>query len=196
MSPILVAQEEAAGAVAALVFLVFLAAPVVLVVASFWRILSKAGEPGWKVLVPFYNAWTYARIVGRPGWWGLLLFVPLVNLVIGVIMSLDLARSFGKDDAFGLGLALSSVIGILGLIFYPILAFGDSRYLGPAGPAPRPGWPRPGQAGPGGPYSLPQGGYQPPPGQQWGPPTTPAPPRSGPPSTGSSPPTWDPPASR
>lgn len=186
MNTWLLAQEEAiSAALGLIVFLIFMV-PVVLLIVSYWRILDKAGEQGWKVLIPFYNGWVYARVVGRPGWWGLLLYVPLVNLVVGAIMGMDLATSFGKDSAFGLGLAISAVIGFVGLIFYPILAFGDARYLGPAGPEPRPGWPRVGQMGSGAasPYGVAQGGYQPPPGQQWGSPPA-----------GSQPPTdWGPPS--
>lgn len=199
MTALVLAQEEAISvAFGLIVFLIFMV-PVVLLIVSYWMILSKAGEPGWKALVPFYNGWVYARVVGRPGWWGLLLYVPIVNLVMGAIMGMDLATSFGKDNAFGLGLALSAVIGFLGLIFYPILAFGDARYLGPGGPEPRPGWPRVGQIGAGhaSPYGVAQGGYQPPPGQQWGPPAVDpqSAPDWGPPSVDrrppqSGPPTW------
>jgi len=60
-----------------------------------------------------------------------LFLIPLVNLVIGIIVTMAVAKSFGKDTAFGIGLLL------LGFIFYPILAFGSARYVGPAtgGPA-------------------------------------------------------------
>jgi len=47
-----------------------------------------------------------------------------VNLVFALILCIDLAKAFGQGAAFGIGLLL------LGFIFYPILAFGDARYLG------------------------------------------------------------------
>ena len=102
-----------------------------LVVVSNWVIFSKAGEAGWKSIVPIYNLLVLARICGRPMWWGLLLMVPFVNLVVAVVMSLDLARNFGKGAGFGWGIAL------LGPVFYPLLAFGDNRYVG-RGPTPAP----------------------------------------------------------
>jgi uncharacterized membrane protein YhaH (DUF805 family) len=66
------------------------------------------------------------KIAGRPGWWLILFLIPLVNLIISILVSLDLAKSFGKGAGFGLGLAF------LGPIFYPILGFGSARYNGPA----------------------------------------------------------------
>ena len=61
-------------------------------------------------------------IAGRPIWWFILLLIPLVDIVVGIIMSIDITRNFGKGVVFGLGLAF------LGFIFYPILGFGNARY--------------------------------------------------------------------
>ena len=92
----------------------------------FWRIFEKAGKPGWAALIPIYNIIVYLEIVGRPIWWILLLFIPIVNVVIGFLLALDLSRSFGHDLAFALGLFF------LGFIFDPVLAFGGDSYRGPA----------------------------------------------------------------
>ena len=109
------------GALAGLVQLCF----IVLMILSMWRIFEMAGRPGWASLIPFYNGYVLFEIAGKPGWWLLLLLVPLVNIVIVVIASIGLARSFGKQDMFAAGLVL------LPFIFYPILAFGESEYVGP-----------------------------------------------------------------
>ena len=92
-----------------------------------WRIFTKAGQPGWGVLVPIFNLYLVCKIAGRPGWWALLFFVPLVNVVIGLIIALDVARVFGKGTGFGLGL------WILGFVFVPILGFGSVQYTKPGG---------------------------------------------------------------
>lgn len=92
----------------------------------FWRIFEKAGKPGWAAIIPIYNVIVLLEIVGRPWWWLLLLFIPIVNVVVGFLLALDLSRSFGHDVAFALGLLF------LGFIFYPILAFGGDTYQGPA----------------------------------------------------------------
>lgn len=92
----------------------------------FWRIFEKADKPGWAALIPIYNVIVLLEIVGRPMWWIILLLIPIVNVVVGFIVALDLSRSFGHDIAFALGLFF------VGFIFYPILAFGGDAYRGPA----------------------------------------------------------------
>src|SRR5262245_3986785 len=105
----------------------------ILMIAACWKIFSKAGQPGWASIIPIYNVYIWCKIVGRPGWWVILMFIPFVNFIIGIILCIDLAKSFGKGVGFGLGLAF------LGVIFFPILGFGSAQYQGPAaGPmAPR-----------------------------------------------------------
>lgn len=98
----------------------------VLLIVSFWKVFTKAGRPGWACLIPFYNLYVLIKVAGRPGWWFLLFLIPFVNFVIGIIISLDVAKNFGKSALFGVGLIF------LGFIFYPILAFGDAKYQGPA----------------------------------------------------------------
>jgi len=106
--------------------LLFVLAIILFLIASLWRVFSKAGKPGWLVLVPIVNAYVLLKIAGRPGWWLILLIIPLVNLIISVLVSIDLAKTFGKGTGFGLGLAF------LGPIFYPILGFGSATYSKPA----------------------------------------------------------------
>lgn len=101
----------------------------VLCIAAGWRIFTKAGQPGWAALIPIYNAYVLLNIVGRPIWWLLLMFVPIVNLIVALVLNVDLAKSFGKGTGFGIGLF------ILGFIFAPLLAFGDATYQGPAAAA-------------------------------------------------------------
>jgi hypothetical protein len=97
-------------------------AVILLVVASAWRVFQKAGRPGWSAIVPIYNAYVLLRISNKPGWWLALMFVPGVNIVCSVLASVSLAERFGRSVAFGVGLAF------LGFLFYPVLAFGESRY--------------------------------------------------------------------
>lgn len=120
-------------------FFLLWCAVLILIIAGIWKVFSKAGKPGWAAIIPIYNILVLLEIVGRPWWWILLFLVPLLGIVIAFIVAIDLARSFGKGTGFGVGLAL------LGGVFYPILGFGDARYVGPAGnggnggsPAPHP----------------------------------------------------------
>lgn len=98
---------------------------VVLMLASSWRLYEKAGRQGWEGIVPIYNVYVQLEIIGRPTWWLLLLFIPIVNLVISIRI-LDLfVKCFGKDEIYTLGCIL------LPFIFIPALAFSDAEYLGP-----------------------------------------------------------------
>lgn len=90
-----------------------------------WKLFVKAGKPGWASLVPIYNILVLLEIVGKPWWYLLLLFIPVVDIVILIMVMIDLAKVFGKDGGFAVGLIFLSII------FMAILAFGDAKYLGP-----------------------------------------------------------------
>ena len=103
-------------------FIVGMAAVVMMIVAT-WTLYEKAGEPGWASLVPIYNMVVYVRIAGLEWWWVILMFIPLVNVFVGVFLSIRVAELFGKGTSFGIGMAL------LPWIFIPILAFSDAQPL-------------------------------------------------------------------
>ena len=110
----------------AMILIIYLAI-VVLMIASIWTVYSKAGKPGWAAIVPIYNIIVLLEIVQKPIWWIVLLMIPFVNFIILIIIYLELAKVFGKSSGFGLGLIF------LGIIFLPMLAFGDAQYVGAKG---------------------------------------------------------------
>lgn len=97
---------------------------IVLMIASLWKIFMKAGKPGWACLIPIYNIIVLLEICGKPMWWIVLMLIPFVNIIVMILLTVSLAKSFGKDTVFAIGLVL------LGFVFYPILAFGDAKYVG------------------------------------------------------------------
>jgi len=111
-------------------FLLFMLAVMVVMIAGMWKVFTKAGQPGWAAIVPIYNLIVVLQIIGRPLWWIVLCLIPLVNIVITLLIMIDLAKSFGQGAGFGLGMFF------LGFIFVPVLGFGASRYVGPAGSSP------------------------------------------------------------
>ena len=113
----------AAGAIGGVMMLVWLAV-MVLVIAGIWKVFTKAGEPGWAAIVPIYNIIVLLKIAGRPAWWFILLLIPVVGLIVGIMVSIDVAKKFGQGTGFGVGLA------ILPMIFYPVLGFGSSTHRG------------------------------------------------------------------
>ena len=129
MTGIVLAQNNSgalgAGLIGIVLMLVYIAI-IVHMIAGAWKMYVKAGQPGWGVLIPFFNFYLLCKIVGRPGWWLILMFIPIVSLVIAIIVMIDLAKSFGKGTGFAVGLIL------LGFIFFAILGFGKAEYQGPA----------------------------------------------------------------
>lgn len=95
-------------------------------IASIWKVFTKAGKPGWASIIPLYNLIVLMEIGGVPIWWIFLFFIPIANIIAAFKVGVSVAKAFGKDTGFGVGLTL------LGVIFYPILGFGSAQYVGPA----------------------------------------------------------------
>ncbi len=108
------------------IVMVIYIAIVVLLIASGWKIFEKAGQPGWAVLIPIYNTIILLKIIGKPWWWLFLMLIPYVGAVWGIWSINLLSKSFGKSEGYTVGLIL------LGIVFFPMLAFGDAQYQGPA----------------------------------------------------------------
>ena len=127
----------------------------ILMIISRWKIFKKAGEKGWKSIIPIWNTYVLFRIAGRNFWrwfipllvaWGLLigsyfagfngayvvsLICSLISIcfsiwaiVEGIIMHHGISKNFGHGAGFTCGLLF------LSCIFWPILAFGESKYIG------------------------------------------------------------------
>lgn len=122
----LLAQNNGGGEGASAVVMIVYLAFIVLIIASLWKIFTKAGKPGWAAIIPIYNVIVLLEIVGRPIWWIVLMLIPCVSAIVAIILAVDLAKSFGKGVGFAIGMIF------LGFIFYPILAFGDAKYQGPS----------------------------------------------------------------
>ena len=94
----------------------------IVIIAGFWKVFTKAGQPGWACLVPIYNAYVMLQIANKPTWWLILMIIPLVNAVVIILVYISIAEKFGKSTGFGIGMAF------LSFIFVPILGFGDAQY--------------------------------------------------------------------
>lgn len=97
-------------------------AVLIIMIAGNWKIFEKAGVSGWKCLVPIYNMYLFIVISGKPGWWLILMFIPIVSVAIYLLTMLALASRFGKGPLFGVGLFF------LPMIFIPLLGFDNSEY--------------------------------------------------------------------
>lgn len=99
---------------------------------AYYKFFEKAGEQGWIGFVPFYNYYIHFKIIGRPAWWVLLLFVPVINFFIALTAHLDLLKSFGRHSY------VDQSVGVIFAPFYMIyIAFGQTEYLGKATEMPK-----------------------------------------------------------
>ena len=115
-----VAAGIGAGAV------IFYLAIIVVLIVGMWKVFEKAGKPGWAAIIPIYNLIILLEIVGKPMIWILWLIIPCVNIVFMIWLYNLVSKSFGKSEGFTVGMVLFPYI------FWPILGFGDARYIGPS----------------------------------------------------------------
>ena len=96
------------------------------VTLGYWKVFEKTGIPTWAALIPFYSEWQVMKLVGKPSWWIIWLFIPIINIFSFYILIFDLLRCFGKES---LG---SQIITIFAFFIYlPVVAFNkNSKYLG------------------------------------------------------------------
>lgn len=179
---------SAGGAAASAFFFLLELALYVVTGIGLYGTFRKAGQPGWAGFVPVYNIYILLKVGGRPTWWTWFVLAPVVTfwllpiyllvmigiLVVSIFVLNDVSKSFGKSGGFTVGLVL------LPFVFFNILGYGQSTYLGPAGPEGRaaggyqPSYPASGVA--------PAGGWTPPQGQAFPPPAAPSPPSYPPPA--------------
>lgn len=159
---------EEVPAIVSLISSLFSLALGILMIVAMWKIFQKAGEKGWKSLIPFYNTYTLYKICWKTLWFWVYLLCSLVIIVLAFVMMWDviayatgvagvseetfaltilgltgvmillsipvmvlqaiqcfkLSKAFGHDVGWFFGLWLVNIV------FYPLLAFGDSKYVG------------------------------------------------------------------
>ena len=77
-----------------------------------WKLYIKAGRQAWEAFIPVYNGVILMKIINRPWWWVILLFLPIVNLIMLPVVWVETARSFGKNST------LDTVLAVVSLGFY------------------------------------------------------------------------------
>lgn len=124
--------ESLAGAF----FIVLIVALLLLLffIACQWKIFSKAGEPGWKSIIPIYSVYINYKISGISTWIFLLYVIFLLPIesiqfisTIGIAL-LSIYASYKLSKVFEHGIGFTLGLILLPFIFYPILAFGKSEY--------------------------------------------------------------------
>ena len=93
--------------------------------AGTWKLYKKAGRQAWEAAIPVYNAIILMKIINRPKWWVILLFIPIVNLIMFPVVWVETLRSFGKNST------VDTILGIatLGLYIYYVNYALDVKYI-------------------------------------------------------------------
>lgn len=102
--------------------------------AGLWKVFEKAGEKGWKAIIPVYNTITLLKIIGKEWYWIFVLLIPGINIIYFIFGILfELYRSFGKES-----LTEQLVGTFFFFVYVPYLGFSkETRYLGPAASLPK-----------------------------------------------------------
>lgn len=123
----------------------------ILQIIANWKIFTKAGQAGWKSIIPIYGDYISYKIAWQPSYFFLLFILQIVSscidgfanpnqdnavllaivalikvitTIISILYAVKLAKAFGKGSLFAAGLI------VLSPIFLLILGFGDSQYYG------------------------------------------------------------------
>jgi signal peptidase I len=122
------------------IFLLIIISPfLLLVTAGYWKLFQKAGEKGWKALIPYYSDYIMLKICRRPGWWLVWLFLPVAGWVVSAGILVDFTKCYGKFTMRHRAAAI-----LLPFIYLPKWGFeAKTAYLGPsASPAFRVRYPK------------------------------------------------------
>ena len=100
----------------AIQWLIFFLVVQVVHFAGTWKLYEKAGYKPWQAAIPVYNAVILMKIINRPPWWAILLFIPIVNLIMFPVVWVQTLKAFGKTST------TDYIIGIatLGLYIYTL----------------------------------------------------------------------------
>ena len=90
-----------------------------------WKLYKTAGFHPWQALIPIYNAYILMKIIRRPTWWVLLLFIPTINLIMFIVIWVETLRSFGWNSLKNNAL----VIITLGLYVYTLNYSKNQKYI-------------------------------------------------------------------
>ncbi len=95
----------------------------VFVIIGLWKMFTKAGRPGWAAIIPFYNTYTTLKVGSKPGWWLILLIIPIVNIYFSVVLGIAIAKRFDRSTFFG-----AVICGLFGSVGYAIIGYSGDTY--------------------------------------------------------------------
>lgn len=96
-------------------------------IIGLYKIFEKAGQPGWYVLIPFYNFYIWLRIIKKPLWWYIFILIPFINVFMVLLMIVEVLKCFNKH-----GLGEQALGVIFPFAYLPYLGFSPKeKYYDP-----------------------------------------------------------------
>jgi hypothetical protein len=122
-------DSAAAGGIGLMGVLCMLVVIIGIQAVCFWKVFEKAGHPGWASLVPIYNTVIFLQMGGQNPLWVLVALIPFcggfIFLYPAIMASIEIAKRFGKDPIYAVGLIF------VPFVFFPMLGFGSAQYRAP-----------------------------------------------------------------
>lgn len=127
----------------------------ILLVVAWWKLFTKAGEKGWKAIIPFYNLYTQIKLTWATKWFWVILIVAVLTGVVGnsgifntlsgplmyifgaigvalsvFLLVLYILCDYRLAKAYGHGAGFTVGLIFLNFIFILVLGLGKSKYEG------------------------------------------------------------------
>ena len=129
-------SDVAIATIAGILGLVILVASIITImqIIGMWKVFTKAGEKGWKAIIPFYNIAMLYKISGMSPYLVFVyigLFIPIVNIVASTALAIiTLYQKVNLMKAFRASTGLTVAMLMVPFVTYLILGFGKSEYFG------------------------------------------------------------------
>lgn len=85
----------------------------------------------WWSFIPILNSLLLCEMGGKPMWWFLLFFIPVVNIVIFAMLWMNVAKGVGHSAFLG----FCTLLPVINLITIGIMAFSGGSSPSPAPPS-------------------------------------------------------------
>ncbi len=104
------------------IFYIILFAAAIIELIGMWKAFEKMGKKGYEALIPGHDIVVLLEKANMPLWYFFLMLIPICNIVFSILVSIEIAKKFGKSTGFGVLLAL------FGFVCWPILGFGKATF--------------------------------------------------------------------
>jgi len=100
-----------------LFFVLSLPALLTIPAAFAYPLFEKAGIPGWKALIPYYNLYVWIQLIEKSYWWYLWIIIPFINVFTFMLMAIELIKGFGKTNTID-----QALVAVFPFVYFPWLA--------------------------------------------------------------------------